>query len=354
MLLETPLLGPGRTAVLGIGAVVRRPVVMPSHGGEAIVVRAMSHLSLSYDAGMLRGADAARFLGSVRRVLEEATRDDVGRRRAPCPRRRAHRAVGRRRWLSADGSRTLPVHDPSTGEVLAEVADASPADGVRALDAAVAHQDSFADMPPRDRGEILRRGFELMRERADDLALLMTLEMGKPLAESRAEVTYAAEFLRWFSEEAVRIAGRYSTSPDGATRLLTLKRPVGPTLMITPWNFPLAMGTRKVGPAVAAGCTMVVKPAAQTPLSMLAFAALMQEAGLPDGVLNVVTTSSSGQVMEPLVRDARHAQAHLHRLDRRGSTPRRAVGPAPAARVDGARRQCAVPRARRRRPRRCC
>ena len=137
--------------------------------------------------------------------------------------------------------------------MLAEVADASPADGVRALDAAVAHQDSFADMAPRDRGEILRRGFELMRERIDDLALLMTLEMGKPLAESRAEVTYAAEFLRWFSEEAVRIAGRYSTSPDGATRLLTLKRPVGPTLMITPWNFPLAMGTRKVGPAVAAG-----------------------------------------------------------------------------------------------------
>ena len=144
-----------------------------------------------------------------------------------------------------------------------------------------------------------------MRERIDDLALLMTLEMGKPLAESRAEVTYAAEFLRWFSEEAVRIAGRYSTSPDGATRLLTLKRPVGPTLMITPWNFPLAMGTRKVGPAVAAGCTMVVKPAAQTPLSMLAFAALMAEAGLPDGVLNVITTSSSGQVMEPLVRDPR-------------------------------------------------
>ena len=224
--------------------------------------------------------------------------------------RRVLDAVPTGLWISgspaaADGGRTLPVHDPSTGEVLAEVADASPADGVRALDAAVAHQDSFAAMAPRERGEILRRAFELMRARTDDLALLMTLEMGKPLAESRAEVTYAAEFLRWFSEEAVRISGRYSTSPDGATRLLTLKRPVGPTLMITPWNFPLAMGTRKVGPAVAAGCTMLVKPAAQTPLSMLAFAGLMAEAGLPDGVLNVITTSSSGKVMEPLVRDPR-------------------------------------------------
>lgn len=228
----------------------------------------------------------------------------------PDDERRVLDAVPTSLWIgggevAADGGRTLPVHDPATGEVLAEVADASTADGVRALDAAVAHQDPFADMAPRDRGEILRRAFELMRERIDDLALLMTLEMGKPLAESRAEVTYAAEFLRWFSEEAVRISGRYATSPDGATRLLTLKRPVGPTLMITPWNFPLAMGTRKVGPAVAAGCTMVVKPAAQTPLSMLAFASLMAEAGLPEGVLNVITTSSSGRVMEPLVRDPR-------------------------------------------------
>jgi succinate-semialdehyde dehydrogenase / glutarate-semialdehyde dehydrogenase len=229
---------------------------------------------------------------------------------SPADERRVLDAVPTGLWVgggetAAEGARTLAVQDPATGEVLAEVADASPADGVRALDAAVAHQDSFAAMPPRERGEILRRGFELMRERLDDLALLMTLEMGKPLAESRAEVTYAAEFLRWFGEEAVRVSGRWSTSPDGATRLLTLKRPVGPTLMITPWNFPLAMGTRKVGPAVAAGCTMVVKPAAQTPLSMLAFAGLMAEAGLPDGVLNVITTSSSGQVMEPLVRDPR-------------------------------------------------
>ncbi len=205
----------------------------------------------------------------------------------------------------AEGGRTLPVHDPATGRVLCEVADASAADGLRALDAAVLAQAAWAETAPRERGEILRRAFDLMIDRADQLALLMTLEMGKPLAESRAEVTYAAEFLRWFSEESVRIAGQYATSPDGATRLLTLKRPVGPTIMITPWNFPLAMGTRKIGPAVAAGCTMLVKPAAQTPLSMYALAALMQEAGLPDGVLNVVTTSTSGAVMEPLIRDSR-------------------------------------------------
>jgi succinate-semialdehyde dehydrogenase / glutarate-semialdehyde dehydrogenase len=205
----------------------------------------------------------------------------------------------------AAGGRVAAVDDPSTGETLAEVADGSAQDGLAALDAAVAVQASWAATPPRERGEILRRAFELMTARADDLALLMTLEMGKPLAESRGEVTYAAEFFRWFSEEAVRISGRWSTSPDGATRLMTMKRPVGPTLMITPWNFPLAMGTRKIGPAVAAGCTMVVKPALLTPLSMYALADIMREAGLPDGVLNVVTTSSSGAMMEPLIRDPR-------------------------------------------------
>jgi succinate-semialdehyde dehydrogenase/glutarate-semialdehyde dehydrogenase len=215
----------------------------------------------------------------------------------------------------ATGGATLPVHDPSTGEVLAEVADATPADAVGALDAAVTAQERWADVPPRERGEILRRAFELMTARSADLALLMTLEMGKPLAESRGEVAYAAEFFRWFSEEAVRIAGRWSVAPDGASRLLTMKRPVGPTLMITPWNFPLAMGTRKIGPAVAAGCTMVVKPAAQTPLSMYALAAIMQEAGLPDGVLNVVTTSRSGATMAPLIGDPR-----LRKLTFTGST----------------------------------
>jgi succinate-semialdehyde dehydrogenase/glutarate-semialdehyde dehydrogenase len=215
----------------------------------------------------------------------------------------------------ATGGRTFPVQDPSTGEILAEVADATPEDAVGALDTAVSAQKRWARTPPRERGEILRRAFELMSARADDLALLMTLEMGKPVAESRGEVTYAAEFLRWFSEEAVRIAGRWSVAPDGGSRLLTMKVPVGPTLMITPWNFPLAMGTRKIGPAVAAGCTMVVKPASQTPLSMYALAAIMQEAGLPDGVLNVVTTSRSGAVMGPMIADPR-----LRKLTFTGST----------------------------------
>jgi succinate-semialdehyde dehydrogenase/glutarate-semialdehyde dehydrogenase len=215
----------------------------------------------------------------------------------------------------ATGGAVLPVDDPSTGDPLTEVADASPGDAMAALDAAVVAQTGWAATPPRDRGEILRRAFELIMARADDLALLMTLEMGKPLAESLGEVRYAAEFFRWFSEEAVRIAGRWSTSPDGATRLLTMQRPVGPTLMITPWNFPLAMGTRKIGPAVAAGCTMVVKPAAQTPLSMYALAAILAAAGLPEGVLNVVSTSRSGAVMEPLIRDPR-----LRKLTFTGST----------------------------------
>ena len=143
----------------------------------------------------------------------------------------------------------------------------------------------------------------------------MTLEMGKPVKEALGEVAYAAEFFRWFSEEAVRISGRYSVAPNGATRLLTMKQPVGPCLFITPWNFPLAMGTRKIGPAVAAGCTMVVKPATQTPLSMYALAQIMTEAGLPDGVLNVITTSHSGAVMEPLIRDPR-----LRKLSFTGST----------------------------------
>ncbi|MFC5981870.1 NAD-dependent succinate-semialdehyde dehydrogenase [Knoellia sp. p5-6-4] len=216
---------------------------------------------------------------------------------------------------SADGA-TIKVEDPSTGEVLTEVADATVEDGLAALDAAAAAQKDWAATPPRDRGEILRAAFETITARADDFAMLMTLEMGKTLAESKGEVTYGAEFFRWFSEEAVRIHGRWSTSPNGATRLMTMKAPVGPTLMITPWNFPLAMGTRKIGPAIAAGCTMVVKPAGQTPLSMLALAEVLRECGLPDGVLNVVTTTRTGEVMEPIIRDPR-----LRKLTFTGSTP---------------------------------
>jgi succinate-semialdehyde dehydrogenase / glutarate-semialdehyde dehydrogenase len=219
------------------------------------------------------------------------------------------------RWQDATDGKTLAVEDPSTGDTLAEVADASAADGKAALEAACAVQSEWEKTPPRDRGEILRRAFELITERADDLALLMTLEMGKPLSESKAEIAYAAEFFRWFAEEAVRIGGRWSTAPNGASKLLTMKQPVGPSLMITPWNFPLAMGTRKIGPAIAAGCTMVMKPASLTPLSMQALAGILAESGLPDGVLNVITTSSTGQVMEPLIRDPR-----LRKLTFTGST----------------------------------
>ncbi|HET7276473.1 MAG TPA: NAD-dependent succinate-semialdehyde dehydrogenase [Dermatophilaceae bacterium] len=218
-------------------------------------------------------------------------------------------------WRDSSDGGTLKVEDPATGEVLTEVADATVADGKAALDAAVAAQGEWGRVPPRDRGEILRSAFEKITERAEEFATLMTLEMGKTLAESRGEVTYGAEFFRWFSEEAVRVHGRYAVAPNGATRLMTMKAPVGPTLMITPWNFPLAMGTRKIGPAIAAGCTMVVKPAGQTPLSMLALAEVLQECGLPDGVLNVVTTSRTGDVMEPIIRDPR-----LRKLTFTGST----------------------------------
>ena len=215
-----------------------------------------------------------------------------------------------------DGAKgTIAIEDPATQETLCEVADASVDDAKAALDAAVDAGPGFAAMAPRDRGEILRRAFEAIIERKDDLALLMTLEMGKTIKESQAEITYAAEFFRWFSEEAVRIDGRYSPAPNGQGRVLTMKQPVGPCLMITPWNFPLAMGTRKIGPAVAAGCTMVVKPAQQTPLSMLMLAQILEEAGLPGGVLNLITASSSGETAGPLIADPR-----LRKLSFTGST----------------------------------
>jgi succinate-semialdehyde dehydrogenase/glutarate-semialdehyde dehydrogenase len=218
-------------------------------------------------------------------------------------------------WRDAGGGETLAVEDPATGETLCEVADATPEDAMAALDAACAAQAEWAAHPPRERGEILRRAFEEMTERADELALLMTLEMGKSVKESKAEIAYASEFLRWNAEEAVRIDGRFATAPNGAGRLLTMKQPVGPCLLITPWNFPTAMGTRKIGPAVAAGCTMVVKPAKLTPLSMLALAQVLENAGLPAGVLNVVTASSASAVTGPLIEDPR-----LRKLSFTGST----------------------------------
>ncbi len=215
-----------------------------------------------------------------------------------------------------DGAKgTLSVEDPATGKSLCDVADASVDDAKAALDAAVAAGPEWSQHPPRERGEILRRAFEMIGERADELALLMTLEMGKPVAESKAEITYGSEFLRWFSEEAVRINGRYAVAPNGQGRLLTMQQPVGPCLLITPWNFPLAMGTRKVGPAIAAGCTMVVKPAQQTPLSMLMLVKILEEAGLPPGVVNLITASSSGETMGPLIADPR-----LRKLSFTGST----------------------------------
>jgi succinate-semialdehyde dehydrogenase/glutarate-semialdehyde dehydrogenase len=218
-------------------------------------------------------------------------------------------------WRDAAAGGSFAVEDPATGETLCQVADAGPEDGMAALDAAVAAQAEWAAHPPRERGEILRRAFEAITGRADELALLMTLEMGKPVAESKAEVAYAAEFFRWFAEEAVRIDGRYAVAPNGAGRLLTMKQPVGPCVLITPWNFPMAMGTRKIGPAVAAGCTMVIKPAGLTPLSMLALAQILEQVGLPAGVLNVVTTSTSGKVMGPLLEDGR-----VRKLSFTGST----------------------------------
>ena len=215
-----------------------------------------------------------------------------------------------------DGAKgTLTVEDPSTGEGLADVADASVGDAEAALDAAVDAGPEFAALAPRDRGEILRRAFEAIIEQVDDLALIMTLEMGKTIVESKAEITYAAEFFRWFSEEAVRVDGRYQRAANGQGRVLTMKQPVGPCLMITPWNFPLAMGTRKIGPAIAAGCTMVVKPAQQTPLSMLMLTKILEDAGLPGGVLNLITASSSSETTGPLIADQR-----LRKLSFTGST----------------------------------
>ena len=215
----------------------------------------------------------------------------------------------------ATGGRTFGVEDPSTGRVLCDVADASPEDGMAALDAASGAQAEWAATAPRERGEILRKAFELITERADEIAMLMTLEMGKPLAESKGEITYAAEFFRWFSEEAVRINGEWKVNATGAGRVLVMRQAVGPCLLITPWNFPLAMGTRKIGPAIAAGCTMVIKPAGLTPLTILKLSDILAEAGLPDGVLNVITTSSTGKVMEPLIKDGR-----VRKLSFTGST----------------------------------
>ena len=219
-------------------------------------------------------------------------------------------------WRDARGGATLDVEDPATGETIATVADATHEDADAALAAATEAFATWRNVAPRERADILRRAYDLIDARADELALLMTLEMGKPVAESLGEITYANNFLRWYSEEAVRINGRFTINETGKGRVLTLRQPIGPCLFITPWNFPLAMGTRKIGPALATGCTCVVKPAKQTPLSMLALAQIFEEAGLPGGVLNVITASSSGTIMAPLIEDPR-----VRKMSFTGSTP---------------------------------
>ncbi|MBD0281409.1 MAG: NAD-dependent succinate-semialdehyde dehydrogenase [Thermoleophilaceae bacterium] len=218
-------------------------------------------------------------------------------------------------WRDASGGATLEVIDPATEEPLCEIADGTPEDAMAALDAAVETQREWGATPPNDRAGILWKAFEALMERADELALLMTLEMGKPVAESKAEIVYAADFFRWFSGEALRIDGNYKQFANGTSRVLVMKQPVGPSLMITPWNFPMAMGTRKVGPAIAAGCTIVMKPAQQTPLSMLALGQILEDAGLPGGVFNILTTSSSSKTTGPLIQDPR-----LRKLSFTGST----------------------------------
>lgn len=219
-------------------------------------------------------------------------------------------------WRAAEGGKTVAVNDPATGEVIHEIADASVADGVAAMDAAAEAFPSWAATPDRERAEILRRAFDLLQERKEDVALLMTLEMGKPLAEARGEVGYGGEFLRWFSEVTAHTQGRYGANPEGTGRMIVTQHPVGPCYLITPWNFPLAMATRKIAPALAAGCTVVIKPATLTPLTTLFFAQILQDAGVPAGVVNVVTTTNTGPVSERIISDPR-----LRKLSFTGSTP---------------------------------
>jgi succinate-semialdehyde dehydrogenase/glutarate-semialdehyde dehydrogenase len=218
-------------------------------------------------------------------------------------------------WCPAISGSTLNVYDPATGGVIKTIANGGVEDGAAAMDAAVDAAPAWAKTPPRERAEILRRAFDLVQERQDQVALLMTLEMGKPLAESEAEVKYGSEFLRWFSEEAVRIFGRYGINPEGTGRMIVTQHPVGPCFLITPWNFPLAMATRKISPALAAGCTVVIKPPELTPLTTLYFVQILMEAGLPPGVVNVITTHTSSKVSAPIIADPR-----LRKLSFTGST----------------------------------
>lgn len=208
-------------------------------------------------------------------------------------------------WQDAVAGGALAVDDPATEAVLCHVADAGAADALAALAAADGAQEQWAFTSPRRRSDLLRAAYDAVLDNAADLSMLITMEMGKPLGESRAEVQYAADRLRWSSEQALRIDGRWTRAPDGDSQIMVQHRPVGPCVLVTPWNFPLAMGTRKLGPALAAGCTAVIKPARQTPLTMLAFADVLHRVGVPPGVVNVIVSSSANQVVGPLLNDPR-------------------------------------------------
>src|SRR3954463_3278112 len=209
------------------------------------------------------------------------------------------------KWIPAASGGRFDVLDPATGDVIAAVADGGESDAGAAVDAAAAAGPGWAATPPRQRGETLRRAVELMAAGADELAKLISLENGKALVDAKGEVTYAAEFFRWFAEEAVRGEGLVSTAPSGANRILVVRQPVGVCVLVTPWNFPAAMATRKIGPALAAGCTVILKPASDTPLTALAMAAILAEAGVPAGVVNVLPSRSSGKVVNAMLDDPR-------------------------------------------------
>jgi succinate-semialdehyde dehydrogenase/glutarate-semialdehyde dehydrogenase len=219
------------------------------------------------------------------------------------------------KWVDASDGRTFDVGDPATGEVIAVVADASVEDGLAAVSAASAALPGWSATPPRQRAEVLRRTFELMTERTDQLARLIVRENGKALTDARGEVTYAAEFFRWFAEEAVRAGGDLQMAPAGTNRILVLRQPIGVSILVTPWNFPAAMATRKIGPALAAGCTVVLKPASDTPLTALALGALLSDAGVPAGVVNVLPSRRSGSVVDAMLHDPR-----VRKLSFTGST----------------------------------
>ena len=218
-------------------------------------------------------------------------------------------------WDESSSKRRIDVFDPSTENIITSVADATIEDGLKAVSAAKNALSGWAKTSPRERGEILRKAYELMSSRLDWFAELISLENGKALSDAKGEANYAAEFFRWYSEEAVRIVGEVATAPSGANKMLVQYQPVGVSLLVTPWNFPAAMATRKIGPALAAGCTCILKPATETPLTAYAMAALLAEAGVPPGVVNVITTSKSGAVVEAMLHDSR-----VRKLSFTGST----------------------------------